>query len=81
MEDTEHVHITFVPHGLLRNYQKDWPNHVFVEVPEALDDASDSVIKNLIKVKFTLLFFIRARIASVFYVLFHMWHFIFYLLF
>ena len=50
MEETDHVHLTFIKETELKQYQKNWPNHVFVALPEAFNEASDSTIKNVMKV-------------------------------
>jgi len=49
MEETDHIHITFIRNGELKKYQKHWPNHVFVELPISFNNVSDSAIRNLVK--------------------------------
>lgn len=51
MEETDHIHITFIRSRELHQYQKQWPNHIFAALPDELDKASDSIVKNIMKVQ------------------------------
>ena len=50
MEETDHMHVTFIKASELALYQKNWPNHVFVVLPPNFDDASFSAVKQVMKV-------------------------------
>eukprot|EP00794_Sanderia_malayensis_P004602 gene4602-5207_t len=49
MEETDHIHITFVKQSEMAIYQKNWPNHVFAILPQEFDEASFGAVKQVMK--------------------------------
>ena len=58
MEETDHVHITFIQESRVTAYQKQWPNHIFACLPDSFTNASDSAVKNIMKVRILFVFLV-----------------------
>lgn len=52
MEETDHLHITFIRSAEMQQYKKNWPNHVFLVLPDEFDESSDAAVKNIMQVRF-----------------------------
>ncbi|XP_057314871.1 GREB1-like protein isoform X2 [Hydractinia symbiolongicarpus] len=49
MEETDHLHITFIRSAEMQQYKKNWPNHVFFVLPDDFDESSDAAVKNIMQ--------------------------------